>query len=312
MTEATEHTALSKSILKTLLYFDIFQYPLTASEIFKHLPTNHVTLNHVKNELTRMKDKSIIYPVSDFFSVHDNQALGKRRIKGNQMALISLVEAQKQALLISKFPFVRAVMASGSLSKNYMEEDSDLDFFVITKPNRLWIARMLLRLYQKIFLFDSHKYFCVNYFVDEAHLEIEEKNVYTATELATLVPLQGKEYYDQLMSANDWVRIYLPNYTERSTEGVLPYRSGWMKRQLETGINLIGANRFEAISMKVFSKRWKKVYQKDFSKYDFEIAFKAKKYVSKGHPRNFQKKVLALYQLKLDEFGDKLNINWND
>ena len=112
MIKSADHTTLSKSILKTLLYFDIFQYPLTASEIFTHLPTNHVTLDHVKNELTRMRDQSIIYSVSDFFSVHNNQVLGNRRIKGNQMALQSMSLAQKQALLISKFPFVRAVMAS--------------------------------------------------------------------------------------------------------------------------------------------------------------------------------------------------------
>lgn len=312
MINASDHTTLSKSILKTLLYFDIFQYPLTASEIFTHLPTNHVTLDHVKSELTRMRDKSIIYSVSDFFSVHDNQVLGKRRIKGNQMALESLSLAQKQALFISKFPFVRAVMASGSLSKNYMDEHSDLDFFIITKPNRLWIARMLLALYQKIFLLNSHKYFCVNYFVDEHHLGIEEKNLYTATELSTLIPLYGKEYYPQLMMANYWIKTYLPNHTSRSIENVFPYRSSWFKQQLETFINFSGADGFERFSLKVFSARWRKLYQNNYSKTDFEIAFKSKKYVSKGHPKNYQRKVLDLYEQKLQEFGNKLSINWNE
>ena len=90
-----------------------------------------------------------------------------------------------------------------------MDEHSDLDFFIITKPNRLWIARMLLALYQKIVLLNSHKYFCVNYFVDEHHLAIEEKNLYTATELSTLIPLYGKEYYPQLMMANHWINVWI-------------------------------------------------------------------------------------------------------
>ena len=72
MTKPADHTALSKSILKTLLYFDIFQYPLTASEIFHHLTTNHVTTDQVATELILLSNQSIIYPVHDFFSIHNN------------------------------------------------------------------------------------------------------------------------------------------------------------------------------------------------------------------------------------------------
>ncbi len=312
MKKTTEHTALSKSIIKTLLYFDIFHYPLTASEIFNLLPTNHVTSDKVKTELDSLCNQSIIYPIFNFYSLHNNIALGSRRIKGNQMALHSLSLAQKKALLISKFPFVRAVMASGSLSKNYMDESSDLDFFIITKPGRLWIARFLLVLYKKIFLFNSHKYFCINYFVDELHLDIEEKNLFSATELATLIPLYGKEYYPQLISANDWMNFYLPNHVPRSTENVLTCHPGWFKRSVESLINKVWADKLESACMRLLSSRWKQRYQPIYSKPDFEIAFKTKKYVSKGHPNNHQRKVLDMYQQKLEEFGNKLSINWND
>ena len=86
MTKNIDHSPLSKSILKTLLYFDIFQYPLTISEIFAHLTTNHVTSDHVATELKRLSGLSIIYPVSGFISLHNSSLLGNRRIKGNQMA----------------------------------------------------------------------------------------------------------------------------------------------------------------------------------------------------------------------------------
>jgi hypothetical protein len=308
----TDHTALGKSIFKTLLYFDIFQYPLTAAEIFKHLPTSHVTPDQVVTELKRLSDQSLLYSISDFFSVQNNQALGGRRIKGNQLALQQLTLAKKKSLFISKFPFVRAVMASGSLSKDYMDNHSDLDFFVITQPNRLWIARMILVLYKKIFLFNSHKHFCINYYLDENHLEIEEKNIFTATELATLIPLYGKEYYLQLMAANDWLKNYLPNHAQRSVENISVCEPSWLKRQFESIISLLGANRIERLFMKLVSLRWKRRYQSTYSKPDFEVAFKSKEYVSKGHPNNHQQKVLRLYQQKLEEFGKKFNINWDE
>ena len=312
VTKTAEHTDLTKSILKAMLYFDIFKYPLTATEIFQHLTTNHVTQENVETELNNLCNQSIIYPVLNFYSIHNDNALASRRVMGNQMAAHSLSLAQKKALHISKFPFVRAVMASGSLSKGYMDESSDLDFFVITQPGRLWIARFLLVLYKKIFLFNSHKYFCINYFVDESHLDIEEKNLFTATELATLIPLYGKEYYSLLISANRWMNMYLPNHTPRSTENVSAYHPGWLKRTTEKLINLAWANKIESACMQLLSSRWKQRYQPIYSKADFEIAFKTKKYVSKGHPNNHQRKVLDMYHQKLEEFGNKLSIDWND
>jgi hypothetical protein len=312
VTKNHDHTTLSKSILKTLLYFDIFQYPLTRTEIFKHLSTNHVTPNEVAMELASLSNQSLVYPMADFFSVQNNSGLGSRRMKGNQMASESLLLAKKQGALISKFPFVRAVLASGSLSKDYMDEHSDLDFFVITKPNRLWIARMLLVLYKKIFLYNSHKYFCINYYIDEDHLEIDEKNIFTATELVTLIPLYGKEHYGQLIVANQWIKKYLPNHTGRSVDHVAAHRPSWMKRRLEDVINLVGANYLEQVFMGLLANRWEKRYRPAYSKPDFEVAFKAKEYVSKGHPNNHQKKILEAYEQKLTEFGSRLNINWNE
>ncbi len=97
-----------------------------------------------------------------------------------------------------------------------MDERSDLDFFIITAPNRLWIARTLLVLYKRVFLANSHKHFCVNYFIDEKHLEIEEKNLFTATELATVIPLYGSKQYENLQGVNSWLARILPQlYTTK-------------------------------------------------------------------------------------------------
>lgn len=203
-------------------------------------------------------------------------------------------------------------MASGSLSKNYMDEASDLDFFVVTKSNRVWLTRFMLRMYQLIFLRNSRKYFCVNYFVDEQHLEIQEKNVFTATELATLLPLYGKEYYQQLVTVNDWIKEFLPNHTPRSIEHMSDVQSSALKNILEFFMNWTGARIFDRIIMKLFSSYWKRSYQHTLSKEDYEIAFKANETVSKAHPKNYQRKVLDQYQQKMEEFGMKRGINWND
>ena len=120
---------------------------------------------------------------------------------------------------IAKFPYVKGVCLSGALSKGFYDDDGDFDFFIITKPNRLWIARTILVLYKKIFLLNSKKYFCVNYFISTDKLEISEQNLFTATEIATLIPLYGTDTFKEFLEAkNPWAAPYFPNKPSPKTK----------------------------------------------------------------------------------------------
>jgi hypothetical protein len=238
--------------------------------------------------------------------------LEKRRKQGNLLAKEYLKIAEKKARLIASFPFIRAVMASGSLSKEYMDEKSDLDFFIITKPKRLWVARTLLVVYKRVFLLGSHKFFCVNYFVDEEHLEIEEKNLFTATELATLMPLYGREHYSNIIQANAWIRNFLPNFKPRCADHIPSCKESPTKKILEFLLSFAGGDRLDAFFMNLTGKRWKKIYQHLYEKKDFDIAFKTKPYTSKNHPNYFQKKITELYQKRLSAFENQSGITWHE
>jgi predicted nucleotidyltransferase len=50
--------------------------------------------------------------------------------------------ARKKAAFISKFPFIRGIFVSGSLSKNYADDKSDLDFFVVTSDGQSIVGRL--------------------------------------------------------------------------------------------------------------------------------------------------------------------------
>jgi hypothetical protein len=296
-------TRLDEQILRTLLYFDIFNYPLHADEIFKFLGVPVLDKAVINLRLNNLKEQKIIFQLGEFFSLKSDDSNVQRRINGNIEAEKYMTLARQKANFISKFPFVRAVFASGSLSKGYMDADSDLDFFIITTPKRLWIARTLLVLYKRFFLANSHKYFCVNYFVDEDHLEIEEKNLFTATELATVLPLYGSTHYENLHAVNKWLPEFFPNYEKRSVDGVSVARSTWGKKLMESLISLCFGNLLEKYFQQKTSSRWKKQYEKNYSASDFKVAFKSKSYASKNHPRNFQRSVMEIYQEKLRSFG---------
>lgn len=301
---ANDHTALAPYVIRTMLYFDIFRYPLKAEEIFNYLHVNGTTQAEVAACLDDLAAKKQVFRFGDLYSLNADEQNVERRLRGNQEAAKWLSIARERARLISRFPFVRAVMASGSLSKDYMDEKSDLDFFLVTAPDRLWIARTLLVLYKRVFLFNSHKKFCVNYFVDTLHLEIEEKNLFTATELATLVPLVNLECYHALLDSNSWLRRFLPNYKKKDDGAAQRMSTPLLTQFLEFLLNPVAVP-LDRFCMRMSARRWKKLYERKFDKEQFDLAFKTRSHVSKNHPNNYQKKILDLYQLKTLEYPYK-------
>ena len=62
-------------------------------------------------------------------------------------------------------PYVRGVFISGQLSRYIADQKSDIDYFIVTEPERLWIVRTLFVLFRRTFLLNNRKYFCTNYYV---------------------------------------------------------------------------------------------------------------------------------------------------
>lgn len=302
MRDNAHHRELKVSVVKALLYSDIFDYPLTAEEVYSRLSTNHTTPVEVASQLQELKSSGVVFQFGSFFSVRDESTLAERRSAGNKMADSSLPLARQWAKRIDSFPFVRGVMISGSLSKNYMDPKSDFDFFVVTASRRLWITRALLALYKRIVLGNSHRHFCANYFVDVDHLEIEEQNIFTATELGTLLPVCGVENYNSLINQNRWMLEFLPNF-KLPTHVTEPadMRPRRLKSILETLINPVGTT-LDGWLMRFLRRRAHRLYGANLEAADFDVAFKSRRYVSKNHVNHWQRKVIERYDTRFDSF----------
>jgi predicted nucleotidyltransferase len=290
--------------LKTILYFSIFRYPLKLDEI--HSYTNYKELAETENELLYLIDEKILTKIDEFYVYGTDLDSVTKRLRGNLLAKKALIIAKEKAKFISKFPFVEAVGVSGSLSKDYYDTESDIDFFIITKHNKLWICRTLLMLYKKIFLLNSRKYFCIGYFISSERLEIEEKNRFTATELKTLIPMQGKEIFEQFYDYNNWLKSYFSKFTYDANQ--IPTIE---KPQLTKTIEFILDNGFgnsvDHVFKSITLRKWKAKFDY-LSEEDFKIALKSTKNISKHHPSNFQKKVILSLNSKLEEVQLKFNV----
>src|SRR5687768_10358338 len=91
-------------IIRTLLYYDIFNYPLTVDEIYKFLGIKHQDESIISLRLNSLCDRNIVYNYKDLFGLKNSRENVNRRLKGNTAAEKFLLLAKKKAKLISKFP----------------------------------------------------------------------------------------------------------------------------------------------------------------------------------------------------------------
>lgn len=283
------------SILKTVAYFDVFKYPLSKNEIGYFLDQKYDD-KALSNAINNLIETDVLFQLNDFYSLSNDASLVSRRIHGNNAAVAELKKAKKVAKFLYKcFPFIKGIAISGSLSKNFAYKDSDFDFFVITSANRLWICRFIFVIFHRvILLFGFKNMFCLNYMIDENAFEIVEKNVFTAIEIATLLPCNGAEEYKRFFNANNWVEDFLPNHFVKRVEDekVRPF---FVKRMLERLLD----NRFgDMMNIRILNfckKRWKRLFAKNiYSETGFRIGgVIADEHIFKPLPQLFQKKIIT-------------------
>lgn len=289
----------TQNILKTLAYFDVFNYPLTRDEIlsFSREKLDQASIDESLDLLIRGR---IIFKLGEFYALKDQPFLADRRLNGNQHAIKKIAIAEKVAKILSWFPFVQSVAVSGSLSKQFATKDSDLDFFIITTANRLWIARTCMHLLKKMsFIVGRQHWFCMNYYIDELCLTISEKNIFTAMEIVTLMPMQGKDCFQNFIEANSWTNNYFPIQATLLKEAAKIKRV-FLRRCVEKIFCSGLGDVTDRWLMKVTDKRWgKKTLQGKVNDHGVKIAMMVNRHFSKPDPSNFQAKVIQQYESRM-------------
>jgi hypothetical protein len=107
-------------------------------------------------------------------------------------------------------PYVRMVAVTGALAMNNVEPRDDIDFLIVTEPERLWITRGMILLIARCARMWGDT-LCPNYIISSRALRFGRRDPYTAHELAQMTPLHGGEIARRLWQENEWCRDLLPN-----------------------------------------------------------------------------------------------------
>ncbi|MES2618771.1 MAG: hypothetical protein V4613_12890 [Bacteroidota bacterium] len=294
LTDTIDIVTKESEILKIVNYYNIFKHPLRAEEIYRFLPF-HCTIDELNTDLQQLVDKGQLYFINEHYTLKDDAKIVATKIQGEEKASELLPKAMRVGRLLSRFPFVRFVGISGSLSKQYADDKTDFDFFIITANNRLWICRTLLHLFKKLtFLLGRQKYFCMNYFIDESSLEIEDKNIFVINEIATLVPVYNASAYHQFLQANHWALQQLPHFKVNTTD--ITNKQYFVKSVFEKTLGIFPLESLNQSLMNFTDRKWKRKWNKaGYPMSDYDLAFRTRINISKNHPRNHQKIILKKF-----------------
>jgi hypothetical protein len=209
-----------KAILKTLIYSDLFNYPLNKDELWYFLKSDKkiakkTFLQTLGNLPESMIKKKGFYCLSGKETIIIERRL-KKKINHDKYLL-----AKNAARLLFFIPTVLLIGISGSVALNNADDSDDIDLFLISKKNRIWTTRLLCLLILQLMglrrsrrsLIEKDK-ICINMIIDERNLNFPESrhDLFTAHEIGQLYPLFTRNNtYFAFINANNWAIKLMPN-----------------------------------------------------------------------------------------------------
>ncbi len=302
--EVEVRMSVREAILRTLLYYDIWSHPLTIREIELFLPLPLGEGTALRSALAGLaRSGEVLGHDGHFFPGHRSDDIVPERKRKEERARRYWMFARLSMHVIKRFPFVRAVMVSGELSKNVAGPESDVDFFILTQPNRLWLTRSLLILFKKVFLLNSKKFFCLNYFACADHLMEEEHNIYVAAEVAHVKPLYNSHLCREYLEANRWIHTFFPNFDHADLPSPrVDERRSLMQPIVETLLSLLPLDRIDQRLQRFWKDVWARRYP-EVGAPRLERAFTATATTSRAYVYDFCPKILEAYRNKLSTYG---------
>jgi hypothetical protein len=207
---------LASAILRTVVYADLFDYPLKIEEIHRYLTGYSAPLATVEKHLEQgSRLDGHLTSAPPFWFLAGREHLVSLRREREAFSLVLWQQAKRYGRLIAAIPFVRMVSITGSLAMNNVSgPKDDIDLLIVTARNRVWLGRGLV-----ILIVHLARCFrveiCPNYVIAEHRLELGEPGLFTAHELAQLIPLYGLDIYHRLLQRNAWMTAFLPNASPR-------------------------------------------------------------------------------------------------
>jgi len=285
------------ALLRTLLYADVFDFPLKAEEIAQfliyHAPLTAEAVAQRLAQSAFLHER--VYAADGYYSLCDRAELVALRQSREHLSEGMMAEALRYGRWLACIPFVRMVALTGALAmRNPAYRGDDYDYFLITAPRRVWLARLFaVALVRLARLRGEH--ICPNYLLAEDNLAQTRRDLYIAHEIVQMIPLYGLAQYERMLAINDWTQGFMPNAQQR-TQAYVSEGDGWLKVILE---RVLGGRLGDGLERWEQGRKQRRLAGLLSEESDARLDESS----VKGHFNDHGQRVLAAYEERLQRYG---------
>lgn len=282
---------IARAIVRMVLYFDVFQHPLTRAELVRLVAPD--APDAIEAAIHRLAAHGVLETREVWCYRPGRAASVPRRAARARHAERTWPLARLAAALLARVPFVRGVLITGGMSKGSTAPGDDVDFMLLVAPGRVWTLKSLLQGARRAWPEAVRDLFCTNYLLAEDRPLVDDRNLFTAVELATAVPMYGPESCTALLRANDWCLQFVPgmSWAEQRAAAAAPLPAAPLARGLEARVAGASGLRLERASVAAWDRYWNRKYAW-LDQATRAQRFKRREEVATNHLHDFQGYVL--------------------
>lgn len=212
--------AIADAVLRTMAFFSLYELPLNLHTIHQLLYKQRATFEEVRENVSGLLAGGKIVAQDGLYGLKNwNDA----KYAGNKSEIQKRwLKVNRYFWLLSLIPFIEHISIINSLAFGNAHQESDIDFFVVTEPNRLYFVRsMIIVLFKLLGVYKTRQHinerFCFGFYITTSDLSlgqvlIEGEDPHFAFWFASFAPLLNRKVYRELVEANTWVYEYFPNF----------------------------------------------------------------------------------------------------
>ncbi len=239
-------------IIKTVAYFDLFDYPLSRAEIRGWLYGDRkVSFSETEEAIDALIADGTLKENGGFVSAADREGLNDIRRERFMHSLRKKKRSRRWARIFGSLPGVELVGIANTLAYDNARDGSDIDFFIVSAPGTVWRTRLLAAGLAALCGLrpkagDSRDRLCLSFFVTSDSLDlaaaIADSRGFIGTERSRVLAAKAPARSGLNLSArekggeNDFEDIYL-HYWLRQMLPLCGYESAAEKYRQANGLD---------------------------------------------------------------------------
>lgn len=215
---------IEKAIFRTIVYYDIFDYPLTIMEIWQWLFKYKCKLSDIVFCLNNSENlKRYLETRNGFYFLKGRKELLITRKLRRDYSVDKWRKVLKGVKFLRFIPFIKMIALCNSIGHFNIKENGDIDLFIVIKDKYLWLTRFLITVCTQLLGIRRHgkkikDRLCLSFYITDKQLGLEgltyKNDIYFYYWLIHLIPVFDNGVYKKFFKANNWVKEYIPQVVE--------------------------------------------------------------------------------------------------